>query len=375
MKDVTVFMKTVGMITFHSACNYGAILQTTALYHSLKHILNVSPVVVDYTPLSIKIADFVRFFPVSFNLREVLTGLLTFDARKRKINEFRTYSNEYMVKTVKFRSKRNLYKSYPNVDVHLCGSDQIWNPQLTLGVCAPLFLDYAAKSTSIKASYSASFGLSNLPRFTNKRIAQLLSKLDKISVREKSGQDIVNGLIGRHAECTVDPTLLLSDKEWDNYITEPRISKPYILVFKMQNNSKIYETARILKRLTDLPIIEVSRYGFKHYGIDVSFADVGPSEFLGFIKNAEYVCTNSYHGILFSLIYDRPCFFHSGSRWNERGQHVMTLVEQKDKIITDQIVNASNCMDYCVKISEEARQRLEEEKQHSINYLHRVLEG
>jgi len=128
-----------------------------------------------------------------------------------------------------------------------------------------------------------------------------------------------------------------------------------------------------LKSILGISVVEISKYGHQRPGIDLCFVDIGPSDFLGLFQNADCVCTNSYHGLLFSLINNIPCYLHTGKRWNQRSQHMLKLIDQFDKSIVDQNINSENYKDYCIMLTEYAQKVLNEEKNKALDYLTMLL--
>ncbi len=364
----------VGMITFHSAYNYGAILQTTALYHVLKSKCGVTPEIINYTGKAIVLADVIRFFPVSTVPKAFFAGLCTFPERYNKRKKYRIFFRRFLCATERFNSKRQLRRKCPSYPIVLCGSDQIWNPNLTLGVEKPYFLNWGLSETVIKASYAASFGVDKLPVLAGKKIGALLKDLNYISVRESSGIEIVNQLADKDAVCCLDPTLLLTDKEWEAFALPVEIQKPYILIYQMQNNPQIYKTAALLKQKYGLYVVDINNYGYRQSMVDEALTEIGPGEFIGLFRDAAYVCTNSYHGLIFSLIFGKPAFIHAGKRWNSRINYLLNLVGASQKLIVPEKITADNFMDYCLVPKQKATGiQVKTERENSIQYLRMVV--
>jgi polysaccharide pyruvyl transferase WcaK-like protein len=183
-------------------------------------------------------------------------------------------------------------------DVALIGSDQIWNPyQVKWGG-----LEYgSAFRTEQRVSVSASFGLDAAPDEYREYMAEHLSGMRKISVREVAGKEIVRDLVGREAEVLIDPTLALSRDDWSSvasteYLPEGR----HVLVYALGKLSDVNaasvasaasrngaETVRLLDR-------SASRY-----------YPTGPQDFIGLIRSSELVVTDSFHAVVFSLLFER----------------------------------------------------------------------
>lgn len=151
-----------------------------------------------------------------------------------------------------------------------------------------------------------------------KRIEEFLSKFDAVSVREELFRGKIKKIAGKNAILLVDPVFLLEQSEWDNICNPIEEDTDYILLYMMQPDKSVHELARKIKKETGKKIIEISRYGFKREFVDRIYIDVGPKEFIGLLRNARYVCTNSYHGIVFSLIFGKDLYLIKCRRFQER---------------------------------------------------------
>lgn len=185
-----------------------------------------------------------------------------------------------------------------------CGSDQAWLPQnvknqfYTLTFCDPL---------TKRISYAPSFGIDNIPSDMVETYKSFLTDMDYISVREARGKEIVEALTGRNAQIVLDPTLLLDVQFWNDKImnTKEMVSGSYIFCYFLGKNPMHRQAVTKLKKRTGLKVVNIS-----HMKIfvptdsemsDVELYDVSPFEFLKLIKNAQYVCTDSFHCTAFAL--------------------------------------------------------------------------
>jgi hypothetical protein len=156
-----------------------------------------------------------------------------------------------------------------------------------------------------------------------------LRKFDFLSVREDTGCKIIKELTGREASLVLDPTLLLPLAEYDKVTVSPVDQKPYILLYPMQCSEELCRLARNVRDCLKLPIVAV--VPINQTPKSFSFADkvvfdAGPSEFLGWIKNATFVCTNSFHGTVFSIIYRRNFLSSPSLVGNTRSHNLLERV-------------------------------------------------
>lgn len=194
-------------------------------------------------------------------------------------------------------------------DVIFVGSDQVWGPlSLYSRFYNLLFVD----SSIPHFSYASSFGVSDILPWQRKGVAEYLNKLNAIGVREIRGSEIVKSLTGRHAEVVADPTLLLSREEWTEYAagSSMRINEPYIFCYILGGRSDIRREAEKLSRKTGLKLVTLNHVdGYEP--ADENFGDINPYavdafDFIQLLSHAQYVCTDSFHGTVFSLIFHRP---------------------------------------------------------------------
>ncbi|QHQ59956.1 hypothetical protein Ana3638_03470 [Anaerocolumna sedimenticola] len=183
-----------------------------------------------------------------------------------------------------------------NYDLFVAGSDQVWNPNFA-GTNDDVFLTFASKEKRI--SYAASFGVSELPSNLLEKYENYMKGFKAISVREKQAVKIVEQFENCYAELVLDPTLLLSRDEWDKIIKAPKIKNKYVLKYLLgEDQSACNQMIKELFR--DITVIDVKKLlsGGKNA--------IGPAEFLGFVKNAELICTDSFHASVFSTIFEKP---------------------------------------------------------------------
>ncbi|MCM1144054.1 MAG: polysaccharide pyruvyl transferase family protein [Blautia sp.] len=301
----------VGTITFHFVNNFGGALQAYALQKTIADECQVSVEIIDYRNWFICFTDTVRLFPVTLNLKELKSGLRTMKQRIGRVRRMSAFIHENCKLTRRYNSVATLRHNVPNFDKFVCGSDQIWNPFLTFGLAEPYFLGFVQDGNK-KISYAPSFGSNRLLSRQAKRIKKYLSDFEAISVREHDGTVLVKTLTGRDAVQMIDPVFLLRREEWNEVAIKPEIKGPYILLYIMQHDDGVYAYAKKIKKQLGIQIVEISRYGYQPDFVDVSLVDIGPREFIGLFQNADYICTNSYHGLVFSLIFQKefcliPC--------------------------------------------------------------------
>ena len=197
-----------------------------------------------------------------------------------------------------------LHEGSKNYDAVIVGSDQVWTPlSLPTRFFNLLFVDDKVR----KVAYASSFGVSSIPGFQHKATGAFLDRFHAIGVREQSGKKIVDTLSHQTATVVADPTLLLDANEWSEEIKDSKINmnEPYIFCYFLGTNMEAREAANELKAKTGLKIVTL-RHMDEYVPEDESFGDyapydVDPNGFLAYIKNAEYVLTDSFHCSAFSI--------------------------------------------------------------------------
>jgi len=203
-------------------------------------------------------------------------------------------------------------------DTIIVGSDQLWLPSNVVADYYTLsFVPYNVK----KIAYATSFGIGHIPKKYKSLYKKFLSRIDHLSARETSGQKIIKEFTGRDVQLVSDPTLLLDADEWDKEATTGRIiNGKYIFCYFMGNNP---EQRSFVKRLAKekeckvVALLHLDQYISEDENY-VNYApyDVTPSDFLNLVKYADYVCTDSFHGTIFSIIYSRT--FFTFKRFNKK---------------------------------------------------------
>ncbi len=240
--------------------------------------------------------------------------------RERKYEEFRKEINL----TKPYRTYKELNEYSKNYSSIIVGSDQLWLP---VNVVADYYtLNWVPENIN-KISYATSFGISQVPDKYKNTYINFLNRLNYISVREDKGVEIVKNLINKEATLVCDPTILLTREEWlQIQEQEPIIKDKYILCYFLGKNIEHRKFAERLKAKTGCKIVSLNhadeyvKYSDKF--ADETPYDIGPKEFLNLIRNAEYICTDSFHGTVFSLINNKK--FFTFERYSSKNGKVST---------------------------------------------------
>ena len=292
-------------ITCHDVYNVGASLQAYALQTYLKS-LGHDVKIIDYKPdyLSkhyrmdiVGNPKYDKPFLKQAYLLAKLPGRLRILPRKKAFDRF---TAKHLDLTKRYTSNKELKKEPPEADVYFAGSDQIWNPLFPNGKDPAFYLDFVQQG--IRASYAASFAAAAFPPELREATAQHLARFDHISVREQSGLSVLNTLGIVHASVVLDPVFLLARAQWEAMAEQPeKCEGPYLLVYDFDNSASVRKLAEKLAAV----------YGWKIYSIfDLPYAArcfplCGPEAFLGLIRGASFVLSNSFHATAFSVIFEK----------------------------------------------------------------------
>ncbi|MGI6492840.1 MAG: polysaccharide pyruvyl transferase family protein [Pelotomaculum sp.] len=387
--------KTIAMITSEESFdnNYGAVLQGFALFHKIEEF-GYNPVIIRYyggefsdgkTPailhnIKTKVWKIKRWLLRSKEYRK------TVKKYNRQIKARKLLFIQFQKETLNFWNKdrigwRKLKSNYPDANAYVCGSDQIWNPYFKRGYNDPgYFLAFAPK-TAKKISYAPSFGCSDLPITAQNDLGTLLEDFTAISVREKSGIDIVKKYAHRDAKLVLDPTMLLTSDEWKIIARKPSgIQDRYILCYRFANSKKTQSSIDNIAERMGLPVISLPLSDITLNDPYQFIFEAGPREFVGLIQNATLVCTDSFHATVFSILMKTPvCVFlrenyQGGNSMNSRIYSLLEMLGLEYLIQTEYDTCDRNlgCLkeDYL-----EAHRRLDSHRIESLAFLKNAIEG
>lgn len=293
-----------GILTFHRASNYGAVLQTYALQTAISKF-GIDCEVIDYECPHLHQMHSPLSFLYAKGLKMKLMQLAYIQVKQRRRKLFAAFvSRKLNLSSSRYIGEKELCadgKLANTYDRFIVGSDQVWNPRLT-NLDSAYFLSFVEDSIK-KTSYAASFGVSGLSDEVAKVIAEYLDSFSKIYVRENRGADLVNAMIGKDVPIVLDPTLLLTPQEWDKFAKKIPQDK-YIIVYTIDRSPKLIDFALDLSNKTGLQVIYINDSLFRY--AKIRYLSVAmPEEWVGLFASAEYVVTNSFHGMAFALNYNK----------------------------------------------------------------------
>lgn len=281
----------IGILTFHWGTNYGGVLQAYALQTFLKN-KGFEVEIINYAPHTFRDSFFKCFY--SKNPFTIIDNLKNY-RKERNIAKFR---KKYLNVTERYYTPEQLIENPPLMDIYITGSDQVWNPYGLKSNKKIYFLPFGTEN-SIKIAYATSFGVTQYPDNLLKELKPLLEQFNAISVREKSGIEILQKAGFDKSVLMPDPTLLLSKNEYAKILEDNSQNNSsdcffYVLQKNQVTINDIYEHFK-----------KDSQKRVVHSG-KVKHSVLGIEDWLNCIKNSQLVVTNSFHGVIFSIIFNTP---------------------------------------------------------------------
>lgn len=314
----------IGILTYHFAVNYGALLQCYALQKAFEG-RGADCVVCDYqSPVQ---RDNNRLYSKKRSPKAIgknLCKLPFHHARKRKQQKFRLFVEDNLKLSAPLATLEDLKKEADNLDAIVSGSDQVFSPHIP-DFNEAFFLPFSIHAK--KASYAASLGKTETAQLLPYKEALL--DFDFLTVREASTLPRMQELGISGVETAPDPVLLLPRKHWRTLARADRPLKqePYLLCYFL-NAELERQYLRIAEEMAKKKHLKlyrvVSRY--RPYNLSRSaICDAGPEDFLNLIANAAFVCTDSFHGTVFSAIFgvDFVTFCPQKNQLDQRKQEIL----------------------------------------------------
>ena len=253
--------------------------------------------------------------------------------------------------------------------IALAGSDQIWSI-INSPISSFYTFDYIKNKNVKKISYAASIGVSNLSENQIKYYSETLKQFKVISLREKCAYEILNGFFQKsEVRCDVDPTLLLDKSIWRNLCSEPQLSEPYVFVYMLRPDDSLIEMARILAKKNHCKIVYIGQFNRKYRNVK-TIKNAGIEDFLSYIYNAEYIITNSFHGTVFSILFNKKFVSVRIKTTSSRVENLLKSLNIQYKLISDIAELDNAIIDYDISSVES---KLNELRNNSINYLKREI--
>lgn len=290
------------------------------------------------------------------------------DSIAKRTNIFKKFTSDYINETDYSISKNNIPDDLSDrYDYFITGSDQVWNPDYLHG-SSIYFLTFAEKHKRI--AFAPSFGVSEIKPEYVERYKKWISGMHRLSVREDDGAKIIKALTGRDAPVLVDPTLLLTREKWLSIAKEAK-NKPkgkYLLTYFLGGVPNKYK--RQIKSIVKENNLEVINMGDIR---EKETYETGPSEFIDYINSCSIFCTDSFHGTVFSILFEKPFIVY------ERMGTSLSMFSRIDTLLDKFDLNSRKAEN--IKTNEQAFNIdyshvppiLEAERNKALNYLKEAL--
>ena len=357
--------------------NYGSALQTYATQYIIEN-LGYECQIIDYR------------YPNDYHEQHGYTGGLNSISLKRriakklglspflrKINKFEKFWYKHLNLTREYINPDDIRASPPIYDVYMTGSDQVWNPRYILGDTVFL-MDFVPEGKRI-VSYASSFGTNFIEECDKLVYQKYLTRYKNISVREKNGATIVKELLGKEVRICIDPSLLLSPKDWAQIATTKRIvSKQYILVYilkyalnQFSDFQGIIEEIEEIKKQNNMLIVCIGD-NTDDIKADMCFNECSPNDFITLFRDASYVVTSSFHGTAFALNYGKPLSMIVNS--NSKDDRIISLLDILNVKYNVRTIEDDNIQILSSQYNIDAEQyRLSELRNECIDYMNKII--
>lgn len=334
--------KKIGIITVHRNVNYGANLQAFASCRFLNSH-GYKTEIIDYLPNELDRDNYLLSWlklsydngktkSLTHNIKLFMALALSVPLKYKKLKNFYNFRKKHCKLSPKYTNVNDIGNGgYTDV---VCGSDQIWNSDITNGINPFYFGDILGVKNKI--SYAASLGKEKYNDADEKLASELLKNIDYISVREEKSVDYIESISGKNVECVCDPVFLLEKDEYKKIARPIKVKKPYLLVYSVIYNPDMLLAAKkyaAQKGLTLVEICQNKNRNEKH----IQLCSISPQQFLGAIMDAETIVTNSFHGTAFSIIFNKHLYIFDNKTRRGRITNLLEKTFLEDRIVKNNI--------------------------------------
>lgn len=343
-KDSAANKKKIGIVTIYDLGNYGNRLQNYATVRYLSNMgYDAETLIINQDSIkqtARKAAGFLKIrkkpskhWNLQQESKEYVRALSPSEKKRYKL--FKEFSYQYTNPV-----KVSYWKEFPwrlrnKYDYFVSGSDQVWNPLIGQAVDWE-FLSFSRKEKNI--SWSASFGISEIPDIHKEKFRHYLMNIGNISVREDTAADIVYELTGKKAELLIDPTMMITSDEWRGLAAPSEIEIPskYVLAFFLGGQDE--QRRDQIRALADENQCEVINLMDE---VCALLYQTGPAQFLYLIEHADLICTDSFHACVFSILLDKPFYaFNRMGHGENMSSRINSLLSKFE--LTDRMFNVEN---------------------------------
>lgn len=369
-------MKKIGIVSYNIYCNftnYGSALQSWALYQTIKKIAEDrgEPVLIDYCPKVLENKDPLNPFANMWDQDDESRRMceLTMPAIRKNYYKFDKFYHERFNLTSKKYTAQNFNDIFgnENIEAFVCGSDTIFCIDEFGGFDDGYYANYdCMKKNSV--SYAASFGDSHFNEEDYNTLNERLNNFKAIGLRENNMVQYVASHVEVPVQRVIDPTLLLTSREYDKIADERLEKEKYLLLYARRYNSKMETYAEKLAAENGWKIVEISLRATNAEKGHRMFYEAGVEEFLSLVKHAEYVVTNSFHGMIFTVQYRRPLCVFSREQCDSKITELIELFGLKDHMLVTGEEGGSHEINYDL-----VHARISKARDESIEFLKKEI--
>lgn len=363
-------------ITWITWLNYGSFLQAYALQKVLLELGFQNAIIDDkliVNPSGESTEDWIKKLSL---IKQLYVRCFSLLHRKTKFQKEQDAKAKYFLQFKKkfLNVDSNLYpisEINDRYDVFIAGSDQIWAP--TDEIFNPFY--YLNFVTKKKISYAVSVNSESYPEKFKHAVSELLRDFSHISVRENAGKILLESFIDKNVEVNIDPTLLLTQEKWDIVASKKELKHPYVLCYLLTYNETYLKFSCSFAKRRKLPLYIFSTNDQYRPYADKMLA-AGPSEFVRAFKDAAFVLTDSFHGTIFSILYEKDFLTYKrfigmeAYNQNERVSNLLGMLGIQGRFVGEEELGNLKLppIDYC-----SVNSVLTTERQKARDYLQKAL--
>lgn len=354
-------MKKIAIITLHSVNNYGSVLQAYASQCYFEE-LGYEVEIIDYRrPWEVGLGYW--FYINEKSCMGVARNVLYLPSKMIQFFKFHKFLKKNLKLTPNRYCRHKDFAENPiKADVFCTGSDQVWNSGWNGGIIAAYFLNFVKKDTKIKKiSFASSFGDSSLEKEDLREIGEYLNDYDCITVREKNSVKMLSDEFRINSKEILDPTLQMDGVFWRKICKEDRYcNEKYVLLIQLNRNHRFDELAVDFAFRHNLKLIRLCLRVDQIMlpGSHVVIPNI--EDYVRMIRDAEYVLTDSFHAVSFSLNLNRQFYVYYPEKYSERIKSILDMLELKNRELTNykvedkiEYTRINNALKYFRKIAKD----------------------
>ena len=373
--------KRIGLVSYHKDPNYGTMYQAFALAKAISGLGGI-PEYIRYkpipyrSPLKSKIIEIVKWILDKSGIRRIpvteCSFLKTKDFRNL-VKKYDAFHDKHIPVSEILYFSNTVSESTKYYDFFVVGSDQTWSPTLNANPRTPNFLSFVEDKYR-KRAYAPSIGSVHVTKDYQLRLVRELSSFEYLSCREFANSDMLSKALGRKVQHVLDPTLLLQAEDWQSLEETVSMPEEYVLCYILGTKPCVSDYAERLGKDKGLPVYYMVTRP-EYFQKQNKLVDISPEQFLWLMHHASYVVTDSFHGSVFCINFNRN-FFSFAKRPtndptgldNDRIMDFLTYVGLQNRFMNDGEMRIEDDIDFT-----SVNEFLSKAREESIQYLTAVI--